>query len=98
GITITAGGFYGAQGRILRLAIDDEKLNNKINSFNFNGIDATNLEMETAAIYGLSKLLNHNALSLNAIVANRKTGDFSSNSHKTIDKLIQFALNKIIEM
>lgn len=96
GITVTAGGFYGAQGRILRLQLNDEFLNDKIDSFEFEGIKATNLEMETAAIFGLSKLLGHKALSLNAIVANRKNGTFSTNPYATIDKLIQFTLNKII--
>jgi len=59
GITGTAGGFYGPQGRILRLAIQDTGLNKKIESFIFNGIKITNLEMETSAIYGLAKLLGH---------------------------------------
>lgn len=97
GITVTAGGFYGAQGRVLRLKLHDELLNDKIDSFEFDGLKATNLEMETAAIYGLSKLLGHKALSLNAIVANRKNGTFSVDPYKTIDELIRFALNKIIE-
>ena len=97
GITVTAGGFYGAQGRVLRLKLNDELLNDKIDSFEFDGLKATNLEMETAAIYGLSKLLGHKALSLNAIVANRKNGTFSADPYKTIDELIRFALNKIIE-
>lgn len=97
GITVTAGGFYGAQGRVLRLKLNDELLNDKIDSFEFEGFKATNLEMETAAIYGLSKLLGHKALSLNAIVANRKNGTFSADPYKTIDELIQFTLNKIIE-
>lgn len=96
GITVTAGGFYGAQGRVLRLKLNDELLNDKIDSFEFDGLKATNLEMETAAIYGLSKLLGHKALSLNAIVANRKNGTFSADPYKTIDELIQFTLNKII--
>lgn len=97
GITVTAGGFYGAQGRVLRLKLNDELLNDKIDSFEFDGLKATTLEMETAAIYGLSKLLGHKALSLNAIVANRKNGTFSADPYKTIDELIQFTLNKIIE-
>ena len=97
GITITSGGFYGAQGRVLRLKLNDELLNDKIDSFEFDGLKATNLEMETAAIYGLSKLLGHKSLSLNAIVANRKNGTFSADPYKTIDELIQFTLNKIIE-
>lgn len=97
GITVTSGGFYGAQGRVLRLKLNDELLNDRIDSFEFDGLKATNLEMETAAIYGLSKLLGHKALSLNAIVANRKNGTFSADPYKTIDELIRFALNKIIE-
>ena len=97
GITVTAPGFYGAQGRILRLPLQDAFLNDKIDSFEFEGLKATNLEMETAAIYGLCKLLGHKTLSLNAIVANRKNGTFSADPYKTIDELICFALNKIIE-
>lgn len=97
GITITAGGFYGAQGRVLRINLQDSQINDKIDSFEFEGSRATNLEMETAAIYGLSRLLSHHSLSLNAIVANRKNGTFSQNPYETVEKLIQFTLNKIIE-
>jgi len=71
GVTATAVGFYGPQGRVLRLALEDPKLNSKIDDFEFNGNRVTNLEMETSAIYGLSKLLGHNACSMNAIIANR---------------------------
>lgn len=95
GITITAGGFYGAQGRVLRLAVEDEMLNEKIDSFKFDTHKATNLEMETAAIYGLSKLLCHHSLSLNAIIANRKNGTFSDNPYETVEKLIIYTLDKI---
>lgn len=97
GITITAGGFYGAQGRVLRINLQDSQINDKIDSFEFEGSRATNLEMETAAIYGLSRLLSHHSLSLNAIVANRKNGTFSQNPYETVEKLIQFTLNKIID-
>lgn len=96
GLTVTAGGFYGSQGRILRLALQDDQLNSKIDSFNHNGIRATNLEMETSAIYGLSKLMGHNALSLNAIIANRALGTFSISPGKTIENLILYTLNKIV--
>ena len=95
GITITAGGFYGAQGRVLRLAVEDEMLNEKIDSFKFDTHKATNLEMETAAIYGLSRLLSHHSLSLNAIIANRKNGTFSENPYETVEKLIIYTLDKI---
>jgi uridine phosphorylase len=95
GITGTAGGFYGPQGRILRLAIQDNDLNNKIDSFSFKGIRVTNLEMETSAIYGLSKLLGHQALSMNAIIANRANGTFSSDPYKAVEELIEYTLNKL---
>lgn len=95
GITATTGGFYGPQGRVLRLTIQDEKLNSKMDNFNFEGNRITNLEMETAAIYGLSKLLGHNALSLNAIIANRAIGTFSEDPYKAVDELIAYTLDKI---
>ena len=97
GITATAGGFYGPQGRKLRLALQDENLNSKIDSFNFNGIRITNLEMETSAIYGLSKLLGHNAVSMNAIIANRANGTFSKKPTQVVEDLIQYTLDKIAE-
>jgi uridine phosphorylase len=95
GITATAGGFYGPQGRILRLNIQDEKLNSKMDHFLFEGNRITNLEMETAAIYGLSALLGHHALSLNAIIANRASGTFSDDPYKAVDELISYTLNKL---
>lgn len=95
GITATAGGFYGPQGRVLRLGIEDKNLNSKMDNFQFEGNRITNLEMETAAIYGLSKLLGHNALSLNAIIANRATGTFSEDPYKAVDELIKYTLEKL---
>jgi uridine phosphorylase len=95
GITATAGGFYGPQGRILRLDIGDSELNGKMDNFVIGENRITNLEMETAAIYGLSALLGHSALSLNAIIANRATGIFSSDPYKAVDELIAYTLDKI---
>ncbi|WP_415060510.1 nucleoside phosphorylase [Flavobacterium sp.] len=97
GFTGTAGGFYGPQGRVLRLNIQDAELNSKMDAFNYNGIQMTNLEMETAAIYGLGKLLGHNCLSLNAIIANRANGTFSEDPYKAVDALIEYALDKLAE-
>jgi uridine phosphorylase len=97
GITGTAGGFYGPQGRVLRLNIQDEKLNDKMDSFEYNGTRMTNLEMETSAIYGLGKLLGHHCLSLNAIIANRANGTFSQDPYKAVDELIAYALGKLTE-
>ena len=97
GMTATAGGFYGPQGRVLRLPLADTTLNNKMDSFNFKDFRVTNLEMETAVIYGLSKLLGHHALSMNAIIANRATGQFSKDPKAVVDKLIRYTLDKIVE-
>lgn len=97
GFTGTAGGFYGPQGRVLRLGIQDPALNSKMDRFDFEGIKMTNLEMETAAIYGLGKLLGHECLSLNAIIANRATGTFSEDPYKAVDALILYALEKLAE-
>jgi uridine phosphorylase len=97
GFTGTAGGFYGPQGRVIRLGIQDPELNSKMDRFNYNGIKMTNLEMETAAIYGLGRLLGHNCLSLNAIIANRATGTFSEDPYKAVDELIIYTLNKLVE-
>lgn len=96
GMTATCGGFYGPQGRVLRLELQDDSLNNKMDSFDFKGLKVTNFEMETSAIYGLSKLLGHEACSINAILANRALGTFSKNPQETIDKLIVYTLNKLI--
>ncbi len=97
GMTATAGGFYGPQGRVLRLALQDANLNSKIDSFNFNGTRVTNLEMETSAIYGLSKLLGHHACSMNAIIANRANGTFSEDPKKVTADLILYTLDKLVE-
>jgi len=97
GMTATAGGFYGPQGRVLRLAIQDPELNHKIDSFNFKGIRVTNLEMETSAIYGLSKLLGHHACSMNCIIANRANGTFSKDYHAAVEKMIKYVLDKLTD-
>lgn len=96
GFTATNVGFYGPQSRILRLGLQDNQLNDKLASFSFEGNKITNLEMETAGIYGLARLLGHKAVSMNAILANRTTGDFSENPDKMIDDLIEYCLNKLV--
>lgn len=98
GMTATAGGFYGPQGRVLRLPLQDANLNSKMDNFSFEKFRITNLEMETSAIYGLSKLLGHNALSLNAIIANRANGTFSNDPRQTVNNLIVYTLEKIIQL
>jgi uridine phosphorylase len=97
GFTGTAGGFYGPQGRVLRLDIQDPGLNSKMDTFEYEGIKMTNLEMETCAIYGLGRLLGHQCLSLNAIIANRATGNFSEDPYKAVDSLIAYSLDKLSE-
>lgn len=95
GITATAAGFYGPQGRVLRLPLSDELMNQKIDSFQYGKLRVTNLEMESAAIYGLSKLLGHKAVSMNAIIANRSDLTFSQDPYGAVEKLIKYTLDKL---
>lgn len=95
GFTGTNVGFYGPQGRKLRLLLEDNDLNSKLSSFEYNGMRITNLEMETSAIYGLAKLMGHRAASMNCVLANRSTGQFSRDPVKTIDALIKYTLEKL---
>ena len=97
GITATCGGFYAPQGRKLRLTPSDSKFLKNLQNFTFKGFKITNFEMETSAIFGLSKLLGHQACSMNAILANRANGTFSKSPEKTIDALIQYTLDKLID-
>ena len=96
GITATAGGFYGPQGRVLRLELDRSDMNRKIESFRFKDLRISNLEMETSAIYGLSRLLGHKAVSMNAIIANRADKTFSQDPYRAVDQLIEYTLNRLI--
>ncbi|MBN4062497.1 nucleoside phosphorylase [Bacteroidales bacterium AH-315-I05] len=95
GITATAPGFYGSQGRELRLAPFMPDLNEKLTGFNFNGHHITNFEMETSALYGLSSMLGHRCCTVCAIIANRLAKQFSKNYKKTVDELITTVLERI---
>lgn len=95
GITATATGFYAPQGRELRLSPSIIDLHNKLNSFSFKDLKITNFEMETSALYFLSKLLGHNALTICAVIGNRITKKYSKDYKKTIEKLIVKVLEKI---
>ncbi len=95
GFTATCTGFYGPQGRQLRLAPGDGGFIQKISGFSHENRQITNLEMETSGIYALSKLLGHEAVSLNCILANRATGEFSKNPSKSITDLIKFTLERL---
>src|SRR6476620_11538593 len=88
GITVTCPGFYGPQGRVLRLGIRNPDLINRLTDFRFGQHRITNFEMETSAIYGLGKLLGHSCLAINAIVANRVLKQFSKDGKAAVEKLI----------
>jgi Uridine phosphorylase len=95
GITATASGFYGPQGRELRLKLAHPDMNEKIENFEFNGHKIVNFEMETSALYGLSALLGHHALTICAIIANRVIKQFSNDHEKIIENLIQLVLQRL---
>jgi len=97
GITVTCPGFYGPQGRILRLGISNPNFIDHLTDFEFGNYHITNFEMETAAIYGLGKALHHHCLSLSAIIANRIHKTFSNDSAALIEKLIVRSLQIISE-
>ncbi len=88
GITVTCPGFYGPQGRVMRLGLKNPELINRLTDFRFGQYRIANFEMETSAIYGLGKLLGHHCLALNAVVANRVIKEFSKDSKAAIEKLI----------
>ena len=98
GITITAPGFYAPQGRQLRAISTHKDLLEsiqKVRTIPIVGLPITNLEMETAGIYGLAKALGHEAISFNALLANRGRGEFSKHPQKTIDRLVELVLSRI---
>ena len=95
GLTATCNGFYAFQGRETRIPLESTIDINDMKSIEFKKYKVTNLEMETSIIYGLSDFLGHNAISLNAILANRINDLYSENPSKIIESLILFVLNKI---
>jgi uridine phosphorylase len=96
GITVTCPGFYGPQGRVLRLGLAQPELIDRLTSFAYGPHRITNFEMETAGIYGLGKLLGHHCLSLSAIVANRVVKEFSKDGDAAVKRLIMETL-RIVE-
>jgi uridine phosphorylase len=92
GVTVTCPGFYGPQGRVLRLGLSQPELIDRLTSFAYGPHRVTNFEMETAGIYGLGKILGHHCLSLSAILANRVTKEFSRDNNATVEKLIRQTL------
>ncbi|GAC1449957.1 MAG: nucleoside phosphorylase [Chitinophagaceae bacterium] len=95
GITVTCPGFYGPQGRVLRLGLSNPGLVDSLTGFNFGQHRISNFEMETAGIYGLGKLLGHQCLSLSSIVANRVEKEFSKDAARTMENLITTTLEII---
>lgn len=95
GITLTANGFYGPQGRKLRLDTHDAQFNDKIPSFEHQGLKIVNYEMETSALYGLGSLLGHSCLTCCVVVANRYAKQFSKNYKIPMEKLIRTILERI---
>jgi uridine phosphorylase len=95
GITVTCPGFYGPQGRILRLGLSNPNLIDRLTQFSFGNHHIANFEMETAGIYGLGKILGHHCISISAIVANRVTKQFSKDGNAAVEKLIQKTLGII---
>ena len=95
GITVTCPGFYGPQGRILRLPLKMPNLVDQMTSFSYNNHRIANFEMETSAIYGLCNLLGHQCLSINVIIANRIKKEYSKDMGKAVDHMIQKSLGII---
>jgi uridine phosphorylase len=92
GVTVTCPGFYGPQGRVLRLGLSQPELIDHLTSFAYGPHRIANFEMETAGIYGLGKILGHHCLSLSAIVANRVTKEFSRDGNAAVERLIRQTL------
>jgi len=95
GITATAPGFYGPQGRAIRINPSINNLHEKMQSFSFNNHQITNFEMETSALYYLGQTLNHNTLTICAIIGNRLNKKYSENYQKTVEKMIDLVLKRL---
>lgn len=97
GITATASGFYGPQGRVLRLPLKEKQLNEKLNLFAHNNYKIVNFEMETSALYGLANALGHNACTVCVVVANRFSKEFSKDYKPAMNQLIEKVLLKLTQ-
>jgi uridine phosphorylase len=95
GVTIAAGGFFGPQGRELRVPLADPKQNEKVESFEYNGYKITNFEMESSALAGLAKLMGHKAMTVCMVIANRLIKEANPNYKNSIDTLIKTVLDRI---
>lgn len=95
GITVTANGFYGPQGRVLRLPVRVPELNTQLNTFRSDALRISNYEMETSALYGLSAMMGHQAATVCVIIANRYKREYSKNAQQRIDELIRQVLDRL---
>ena len=95
GLTVTAPGFYGPQGRVLRLPLADEKINEKITAFRYKAYRVSNYEMECSAIYGLSALMGHQAATVCLIIANRLAGTAAEDYKPVMKELVQYVLSRL---
>ncbi len=95
GYTISCGGFYGPQGRVLRANIADPDQNKKVESFEYNNLKICNFEMESSALAGLASLLGHRAMTCCMVIANRYTTEMNTEYKNSIDTLIQKVLDRI---
>ena len=95
GVTIACGGFFGPQGRELRIPLVDPKQNEKVESFEYNGYRITNFEMESSALAGLARLMGHKAVTCCMVIANRRAKNVNANYKNSIDELIKLVLERI---
>lgn len=95
GVTIACGGFFGPQGRELRIPLTDPKQNEKVESFEYNGHRITNFEMESSALAGLARLMGHKAVTCCMVIANRRAKNVNANYKNSIDELIKLVLERI---
>ena len=97
GVTVSAGGFYGPQGRELRVPLADPRQNEKIESFDYRGYKITNYEMESSAVAGLAALLGHRALTVCMVIANRLAREADTSYKNSIDDLISTVVSRLCE-
>ena len=95
GVTIACGGFYGPQGRVLRLGLSDPDQNSKIESFEYNGYKITNFEMESSAVAGMAALMGHRAMTVCLVIANRHAKEMNTDYHSLMKQLVVKILDRI---
>ena len=98
GITLTMNGFYAPQGRQIQNALKYPTLSDSYKNVNYKKLNLTNLEMETAGLYAFGKIFNHQVISINTILANRATNEFSKKPEESIERMILLSLQKIEDL